>query len=261
MNVRNLLVLFECLLVTALMSAPASAAPFYFGDTAWQSPGSCGGNVYTQHLCFPYGASPARTAAEQQIISPYLALGYAASDLLFVGNRQPTIDVDIVSTGWSYLVNGSHNILFSNRTDRELSVLLDGTLAHLGMDTNRMADGTMVMAKFGDGSKAVFKLVVTPTTPFTQPTRKWVWTGQAWNAEGFEIDRTGNMRYPINGPPTYEPGLSGGGGERRIGSGQWRNDRFIWPTTPSRSIEYWSQTISVSGGGSSTRTFVIFVKH
>ena len=258
MTLRNVVILIESLLV-ALMILPASAASLYFGDTAWQRPGSCSSNVFTQHLCFPYGASTARTASEQQIIAPYLARGIPASDLLFVGNRQPTIDTDIVVTGWVYLVTGSSSASFANRSDRDLSAMVDGSLSHYGMDTNRMPDGTIVIARFGDGSKAVFKLVVTLGSPFTQPTRTWQWTGEAWNAEGFEIDRTGNMRYPINGPPTYEPGL--GGGERNMGHGRPLGGSAMWVGTPSRRVEYWIQTISVSGGGSSTRTFVRLVEY
>jgi hypothetical protein len=258
-NVRRWLGFIEGLLVLALMIAPASAAPFYFGDTAWQAPGACGGNSFTQHLCFPYGASPARTAAEQQIVASYLARGFAASDLLFVGNRQPTIQVDIQPTGWVLLVTGSADTRFANRTDHHLHVLVDGTLSHFGMDTTKMGDGTLVIATFGDGSKAVFKLVVTATSLFTKPNRQWVWTGQAWNAEGFEIDRTGNMRYPINGPPTYEPSAGVGSGDRRMGTGR-PGYAGSWFGTPTVQIEYWVQTISVSGGGSSTRTFVI-VQH
>jgi hypothetical protein len=253
-NVRNLLIVFACLLV--LKATPADAVAFYFGDTVWQNPNACTGNVYTQHLCFPYGASQARTPAERQAIAPYLARGYPASDLLFVGNRQPTITVDIVVTGWVVLVTGSQNGGFANRTNRELSVLIDGTLSHFGMSTNGMPAGTMVFATFGDGSKAVFKLEVTGGTLFTQPTREWKWTGDAWNAEGFEIDRTGNMRYPITGPPTYEPAMNNGA--RRIGS-QLGSATQI--SGPFRAIEVWTQTVSVSGGGSSKRSFIRVVGH
>jgi hypothetical protein len=255
-SVRIWIAFLQSLLVTALMIQPAQASPIYFGDTAWQRPGSCGGNVYTQVLCFPYDASPARTAAEQQIIAPYLARGIAASNLLFVGNRQPTIDIDVVVTNWTVLATGSHNAGFANRSDRELSVMIDGSLAHFGMNTSNMPDGTLVIAVFGDGSKAMFKLVIVRTSFFTQPTRSWTWTGQAWNAEGFEIDRTGQMRYPIIGPPTYEPGM--GGGERNIGR-TYPTPGPFWIGSPGY-IELWTQTITVSGGSSSSRTFILNVR-
>jgi hypothetical protein len=256
-NVRIWIAFLQSLLVTALMMQPVHSAPIYFGNTAWERPGSCGGNMYTQYLCFPNDASPARTAAEQQIIAPYLARGVAPSDLLFVGNRQPTIDIDIVITNWTVLAGGSHNAGFANRSDRELSVMVDGSLAYYGMNTNQMPEGTLVIAVFGDGSKAMFKLDVVRTSFFTQPTRSWKWTGQAWNAEGFEIDRTGQMRYPIIGPPTYEPGMGGGGGERNVGR-TYPSPGPFWISSPGY-IELWTQTITVSGGGSSTSTFILNV--
>jgi hypothetical protein len=255
-SVRIWIAFLQSLLVIALMVQPAQAAPIYFGNTAWQQPGACSGNMYTQYLCFPNDASPARTAAEQQIIAPYLARGVAPSDLLFVGNRQPTIDINIVITNWTYVATGTDNSRFANRTDRDLSAMVDGSLAHYGMDTNRMPQGTIVIAVFGDGTKAVFKLVVTSTSFFLQSTRRWEWTGQAWNAEGFEIDRTGNMRYPIIGPPTYEPGFGSEGG-RRIGRSRPASGGTL---IGSGRIEYWVQTVSVSGGGTSTRTFVQYVQ-
>lgn len=258
MNSRNLVLLFKSLLVAALVASPTQANPIYFGDAAWQRPGSCGGNVYTQHLCFPNDASPARTALERQIIAPYLARGYAASSLLFVGNRQPTIEVDIVATGWVLMVTGSLNANFANRSDSHLHVLVDGSLFSYGINTNGLPDGTIVIAHFADGAKAVFKLVVTPGTAFTKATRRWQWTGQAWNAEGFEIDRTGNMRYPIIGPPAYEFG-GYGGRERGIGSGLPASGS-MWIGTPSVRIE-WIETITVTGGGSTTMTILELEKH
>ncbi len=258
MNVRNSFVLFGCVLLSALMIGPVRAAPVYFGDAVWERPGLCGSGMFTQHLCFPNGGTPARTAAEYQIIAPYVASGYAPSELLFVGNRQPSIDVDIVVTSWTVLATGSGSASFANRSDAHLHVMVDGTLAHFGMNTGNLPGGTLVVAKFGDGSKAVFKLILTGGTMFTQAARKWVWTGEAWNAEGFEIDRTGNMRFPIYGPPTYEPGF-GGGAARRVGTGRV-NWLGAWMGTTSRGIEIWSQTVSVVGGGTSTRFFIVLVK-
>jgi hypothetical protein len=254
-NVRIWIAFLQSLLAIALMIQPAQAAPIYFGNTAWQA-GGCSSNVFTSHLCFPNDASQARTAAEREIIAPYLARGIASSELLFVGNRQPTIEVDIVVTGWVVLATGSTDSRFANRSDRDLSVMVDGTLYSFGMDTSKMPDGTLVIALFGDGTKAVFKLVVTSSSMFTQSTRRWEWTGQAWNAEGFEIDRTGNMRYPIIGPPTYEPGMSGGS-ERRLGG---RRAASSGTLIGGGYYEYWTQTITVSGGGTSSRTFVRYVR-
>jgi hypothetical protein len=133
--------------------------------------------------------------------------------------------------------------------------MVDGSLAHYGMDTNRMPEGTLVIAVFGDGVKAVFKLVVVKTSFFTQASRRWEWTGQAWNAEGFEVDRTGNMRYPIIGPPTYEPGMGSEG--RGVGRSRPASSGTV---IGAGRIEYWVQTITVSGGGTSTRTFVRYVQ-
>lgn len=255
MNVRSLLVLFESVLLLTLMSVPARAAPVYFGDTVWERPGTCTGAMFLQYLCFANSASPARTPAEHQIIAPYLASGYAPTDLLFVGNRQPTIDLNIVVTNWTVLATGSNSANFANRSDAHLHVMIDGALAHFGMSTTQMPAGTIVIATFGDGAKAVFKLVLSGGTRFTQALRQWIWTGEAWNAEGFEIDRTGKLRFPINGPPTYEPGY--GGNSRSVGTGRVSSGSSHWVGTANGGFDIWVQTVSVVGGGTSIRFFVI----
>jgi hypothetical protein len=109
----------------------------------------------------------------------------------FVSDRRKPLKITVPSDYSSSIINSS---------DEEVGPGISFAFISKGINPGLLEAGTMVLAKFQDGTSALFMKTSGMST------EQWAWTGMAWDAQGNRIDRHGAH---LNATPSGS--LSGGG--------------------------------------------------